>query len=205
MTFLTLKTLLKAYPVFSVNDIIKIEPNFHRQRLVEWQNKGYIKKIVDKNYIFSDTEINEELLYFISNRIYQPSYISLETALRYYNLIPESVYTITAVSSKRTYLFNSTVANFQYRKIKPALIFGYKAIKYKNYTYKIAEIEKTVLDYFYLNPQIKTKGQFEELRFNSSEFLESYSNEKMMKYLDVFQNKSLTKRTNNFISFITNV
>lgn len=205
MTILTLKTLLKAYPVFSVNDIIKIEPNFHRQRLVEWQNKGYIKKIVDKNYIFSDTEINEELLYFISNRIYQPSYISLETALRYYNLIPESVYTITAVSSKRTYLFNSTVANFQYRKIKPALIFGYKAIKYKNYTYKIAEIEKTVLDYFYLNPQIKTKGQFEELRFNSSEFLESYSNEKMMKYLDVFQNKSLTKRTNNFISFITNV
>jgi predicted transcriptional regulator of viral defense system len=205
MTILALKTLLKDYPVFSVNDIIKIEPGFHRQRLVEWQNKGYLKKIVDKYYIFSDTEINDELLYLISNRIYQPSYISLETALRYYNLIPENVYTVTAISSKRTYLFNSVVANFQYRKIKPVLIFGYKAIKYKNYTYKIAEIEKTLLDYFYLNSQLKTQEHFEEMRFNSSEFLENYSNEKLMKYLDMFTSKSLSKRINNFISFISNV
>lgn len=205
MTILTLKSLLKDYPVFSVNDISKIEPGFHRQRLVEWQNKGYIKKIVDKFYIFSDTEVNDELLYLISNRIYQPSYISLETALRYYSLIPESVYTVTAVSSKRTYLFNSVVANFQYRKIKPGLIFGYKAVKYKNYTYKIAEIEKTVLDYFYLSPQVNTKGHFEEMRFNSSEFLENYDNEKLMKYLDMYSNKSLSKRINNFISFVSNV
>lgn len=205
MTILALKNLLKDYPVFSVYDIIKIEPGFHRQRLVEWQEKGYIKKIIDKYYIFDDTEINEDLLYFISNRIYQPSYISLETALRFYNLIPENVYTITAVSSKRTYLFNSVVANFHYRKIKPALMFGYKAVKYKNYTYKIAEIEKTVLDYFYLNSKIKTKGQFEELRFNSTEFIENYSNEKLMNYLEAFSNKSLSKRINNFISFLSNV
>ncbi len=205
MTILALKSLLKDYPIFSVNDIIKIEPHFHRQRLVEWQNKGYIKKIVDKYYVFSDTEINDELLYLISNRIYQPSYISLETALRYYNLIPENVYTVTAVSSKRTYLFNSVIANFQYRKIKPGLIFGYKAIKNKNFSYKIAEIEKTILDYFYLNPQIKSKEYFEEMRFNSSEFLENYNSEKLMKYLDMYLNKSLSKRINNFISFISNV
>lgn len=205
MTILALKSLLKDYPIFSVKDIVKIDPKFHRQRLVEWQDKGYIKKIVDKYYIFSDTEINDELLYLISNRIYQPSYVSLETALRFYNLIPENVYTVTAVSSKRTYLFNSTVANFQYRKIKPGLIFGYKAIKYKNYTYKIAEIEKTLLDYFYLNSQLKTKEHFEEMRFNSSEFLENYSSEKLMKYLDMFSSKSLSKRINNFISFINNV
>lgn len=205
MTILTLKSFFKNYLVFSVNDIVKIEPAFHRQRLVEWQNKGYIKKIVDKYYVFSDMEINDELLYIISNRIYQPSYISLETALRFYNLIPENVYTVTAVSSKRTYLFNSYVANFQYRKIKPDLIFGYKAVKYKNNTYKIAEIEKTILDYFYLNSLMNKKGDFEEMRFNSPEFLENYDSEKLMKYLEIFSNKSLTKRINNFISFISNV
>lgn len=205
MTILSLKSLLKDYPVFSVNDIIKIEPDFHRQRLVEWQKKGYLKKIVDKYYIFSDTEINEEILYLISNRIYQPSYISLESALRYYNLIPENVYTITAVSSKRTYLFNSGISNFQYRKIKSELFFGYKASKYKLYTYKIADIEKTLLDYLYLNPHIKTKADFKELRFNSSEFFENYSNEKFMRYLEMFSNKSLSKRVKNFIDYISNV
>ncbi|MEO8231732.1 MAG: hypothetical protein ABI638_05595 [Ignavibacteriota bacterium] len=205
MIFLALKSLLKDYLVFSVNDILKLEPGFHRQRLVEWQKKGYIKKIVDRFYIFSDTKIDEELLYLISNRIYQPSYISLETALKYYNLIPESVYAVTAVSSKRTYHFKSAVADFLYRKIQPKLIFGYKAVQNKNYTIKIAEIEKAVIDYFYLNPQIKTNGHFEELRFNSKEFLENYNNEKMMQYIELFSNKSLNKRMTHFISFISNV
>ena len=50
MTILSLKSLLKDYPVFSVNDIIKIEPDFHRQRLVEWQKKGYLKKLLIKMY-----------------------------------------------------------------------------------------------------------------------------------------------------------
>lgn len=205
MTILTLKSLLKDYPIFSVNDILKIESGFHRQRLVEWQKKGYVKKIVDRFYIFSDTEVNDELIYLISNRIYQPSYISLETAFKYYNLIPESVYAVTAVSSRRTYHFKSGIADFLYRKIKTKLIFGYKAVQNKNHTLKIAEIEKAVIDFFYLNPRINTKEHFEELRFNSVEFLENYNNEKMMQYIELFSNKSLSKRISDFISFVSNV
>ena len=43
MKFLELKNELKDFPVFSLNDIRNIEPDFHRRRLNEWQNKGYIK------------------------------------------------------------------------------------------------------------------------------------------------------------------
>lgn len=205
MTFLELKNSLKDYLVFSVNDILKIDPNFHRQRLVDWQKKGYIKRIIDKFYVFSETEINEELLYLISNRIYHPSYVSLETALSYYNLIPESVYTITAVSTRRTYQFRSEIANFHYRKIHTKLMFGYTSVQYENYTIKIAEIEKAVIDYFYLNPHIKNNKYFSELRFNSSEFIEKHNAEKLMQYIETISNKSLSDRMLNFIKFINNV
>ena len=41
----------------------------------------------------------------IANRIYGPSYISLEYALAYYRLIPETVYTITSATTKITRKF----------------------------------------------------------------------------------------------------
>lgn len=45
--------------VLSANDILKIDSDFHKQRLSEWQKKDYIKKITKGYYIFSDLEINE--------------------------------------------------------------------------------------------------------------------------------------------------
>jgi predicted transcriptional regulator of viral defense system len=36
--------------------------------------------------------------YALANRLYRPSYISMETALSYHHLIPETVYSMTAVT-----------------------------------------------------------------------------------------------------------
>jgi len=94
--------------------------------------KGYIKKIIKGYYIFSDSELNDNVLFEIANRIYVPSYISYEMALSYYNLIPESVYDITSVSTRRTYNFNTLIASFSYRTIKPCLFFGYNIVNYNN-------------------------------------------------------------------------
>ena len=57
MQFLDLKRELKKFLIFSTLDIKKIDPEFHNQRLSEWREKGYIKKITKEYYVFSDTEI----------------------------------------------------------------------------------------------------------------------------------------------------
>jgi len=88
MKFLELKNELKDFPIFSLNEIKNIDPNFYRRRLNEWQDKGYIKKVIRGYYIFSDLQLSEEILFKIANRIYSPSYVSLESALSYYHLIP---------------------------------------------------------------------------------------------------------------------
>ena len=202
MQYLEIKDNLRDFMVFSANDIFKVFLDFHKQRLSEWQKKGYIKKVTKGYYIFSDLEINESVLFIIANKIFEPSYISLEMALSHYGLIPESVYGITSVSSRRTYAFNTKLAKFSYRKTKPELMFGYQLMPYKNHIFKMAEIEKAILDYFYFNSRFRTEGEFEELRFNSEIFKEKVNIEKIKKYLALFDNKSLEKRVNRFIKHI---
>lgn len=202
MRYIELKEQLKDFMVFSLGDIKKIDPFFHRQRLNEWQNKGYIRKIINQYYYFSDLEISEPVLFIMANKIYGPSYISFEMALSYYNLIPESVYAITSASSRKTQVFDTPVARFSYRKIKPSLMFGYNLIGYKNRKFKIADVEKTILDFFYINPRLKNRDDFEELRINKYEFTQRVNQEKLAGYSSLFGNKSLEKRINNFLKFV---
>ena len=129
MKILSLKEKLKSFPVFSIHDIRKIDPDFDNKLLVYWQDKGYVKKIINRWYCFSDLSIDEKLLYLIANSIYSPSYISFETALSWHELIPEAVYTVTSATSLKTNGFNNETGNFSYRHLKPSLFFGYYLIE----------------------------------------------------------------------------
>lgn len=204
MQYIELREHFKDFIVFSLNDIKKVEPSFHRQRLNEWQSKGYVKKIINEYYIFSDTKIDESALLVIANTIYHPSYASFETAFSYYHLIPEGVYTVTSATSRTTRKFHTESATFAYRHVKPELLFGYALAMYKNHTFKIAEIEKAVLDYLYLNPSMKTRADFKELRFNVVSFREQADVEKLKRYLVQFDSRALEKRVDTFLTFIAN-
>lgn len=204
MQYIELNEKLKEFTVFSLNDIRKIDDNFHRRRLNEWQDKGYIIKVTKGNYVFSDFKLNENMLFEIANKIYTPSYISFEMALSYYGLIPESVYGITSASSRRTYDFKTRIGRFVYRTLKPKLFFGYEIVSYNNKSFKIAFAEKAVLDYFYLNHTIKDKNSFESLRINKDNFRKVVNEKKLLGYLEKFGQKSLTKRIKSFLEFIKN-
>ncbi|MBU4348982.1 hypothetical protein KJ599_01525 [bacterium] len=204
MKYLELKSELRDFTIFSLNEIRNIEPGFHRRRLNEWQDKGYIKKVVRGYYIFSDLQLSEEILFKIANRIYLPSYISLESALSYYHLIPESVYGITSISTRKTYHFTTSIGEFIYRTLKPPLFFGYDLIKFQEKYLKMACIEKALLDYFYLHSDIETEQDFESLRINKEMFFSQISNPKLMDFLEKFNQKKLTGRINHFWSYIKN-
>lgn len=203
MQYIELKEALKNFTIFSINDIKSIDKSFFRVRLNEWQDKGYIKKIIKGYYIFSDLELSENTLFEIANRIYSPSYISFEMALSYYHLIPESVYGITSASTRRTYNFKTPIAEFSYKTIKKHLFFGYNLVKHNNKYFKIASMEKAILDYFYLNPNIEKESDFASLRVNGELFLEQVDDEKLNKFLSKFAKKTLAKRINSFLKFLS--
>ncbi len=81
-------------------------------------------------------------------------------------------------------------------------MFAYKIVKQSNISYKIAEIEKAVLDFFYINTHLNSGDDFFELRINLDEFKLKVDVEKIKKYLLVFDNKSLEKRVRKFLKYI---
>ncbi len=202
MQYLELKNELKDFPIFSIKDIEKIDLSFHKQRLSEWQKKGYVNKIRQGFYTFSDLKITEKTLFVIANRIYEPSYVSLEMALSIHNLIPEAVYGITSVTSRNTKNIKTPASDFIYRHIQPNLMFGYELWKYEGHYYQIAEIEKALLDYLYLNPKISDDESFEGVRFNVAEIREKINIKKFNKYLEAFDSKSLIHRAKKFLIYI---
>ena len=202
MNILAFKEKFKDFVAFNLSDIRKIDAAFDLRRLNEWQAKGYIKMLRRGHYVFSGIEINDPVLFLLANKIYAPSYVSLEMALAYYNLIPEAVYGITSVASRKTNYFKTDFGEFLYRHIKPQLMFGYKLIGYQGKIFKLAEPEKAVLDFFYLNTHIEAKEDFEGLRFNSEEFVENSDKNKFKDYLSAFENKKLAQRVNTFLRYI---
>jgi predicted transcriptional regulator of viral defense system len=193
MKYIELRDRLKDMTVFSIRDIEKTADGvFYRRRLNEWQQKGYIKKLVKGYYIFSNLKLDDWTLYEIANRIYSPSYVSLETALSYYGLIPESIYSVTSVSTRKTESLKTPVSTFGYRKIKSSLFFAYRIEKYDNNVFKIASPEKAVLDLFYLMPNLKDPDDFDSLRINNGNFKDIIDKKRLFNYLKLYNNKRLS-------------
>lgn len=204
MQFLELKNALKDFTIFSLTDIKSIDNRFHRRRLNEWQDKGYIKKVIRNYYLFTDLELNENVLYEIANKIYSPSYISFEMALSHYHLIPESVYGITSATTRRTYTFKTPIGQFNYRTVGTKFFFGYELINYKGKYFKLASMEKAILDYLYINPHIRKTPDFAALRLNAELFLQRIDEKQLYKFLDKFAQKTLTNRLDKLMEYLKN-
>ena len=202
MQYNELQQKLRDFGVFTLNDIRKVDASFYRARLNDWQAKGYIKKLRRGYYMFAERIENEQHLAMIANRLYEPSYISFEMALSHFGLIPEGVYGITSATTKKTSVWKTPVGEFVYRKIKPSLMVGYTLEKFRNHTIKIAEMEKALLDYLYLNPALATEDDFAGMRFAGNEFLSRADMPKFREYLALYNNKSLSMRANLFLDFI---
>lgn len=204
MTFLEFRRGLKDFKIFSLSDIRGIDPGFYRTRLNEWQNKGYIRKVIRGYYIFTEQELDEFSLFTFANKIYNPSYISLESALSYYHLIPQSVYAVTSVTTLPTRVFKTSLANFKYHRIKTAMFFGYELMLPNNKHCKIACPEKALLDYFYINPDIKDCDDFAQLRVNTDEFMKQVNLEKLDVLVERIGQKALLRRINAFKEYMRN-
>lgn len=87
--------------------------------------------------------------YAIANRLYAPSYISFESALSYYNIIPETVYTVFSAAPKASREFEILNTDFVYHRVKRTLYFGYSVLDVNGYAVQIAEPTKAVADYLY--------------------------------------------------------
>lgn len=186
---------------FSTGDIAKEWPDFNYTNLVNWQDKGYLIKIRNSWYAFPNSLKTEADLFFLANRLRKPSYISLETALRYYNFIPESVFSITSVTTAKPTEWHTPIGYFSYRSLKPSLFFGYQPSEGRP-VFLIAEPEKALLDMLYFNPHLSETPDFVELRLNATEIAEHVKLDKIENYLTLISSPTLEKRWRKLQNFL---
>jgi predicted transcriptional regulator of viral defense system len=194
LTWIEFRNALIVYKVFSTGDAKKYFPDFDTKRLVEWQKKKYINKLINKWYLFAETPVDELLLYRISNCLCQPSYISLQSALGYYHFIPEAVYSFQAITTRKTITYTTTAGTFNYRALKPAFYFGYRMLYKDKLPVLIAEPEKALLDYLYLTGSLNTLKDMQALRLNYTALQQTIDWKKLDDYAKLFNSKTLDKR-----------
>jgi predicted transcriptional regulator of viral defense system len=203
MRFREFQSKIRALPAFNLNDVRKLDPGFHRQQLNYWHNQGYIRPLAGGYYLLADREMDEMYLFMMANKIYEPSYVSLESALAYYEVIPETVLSVTSVSTRKTKRYESAWGVFSYRSVKPQYMIGYQVIENTpGIKLKIAYLEKALLDYLYLNSEIQSLADFEELRWNRTQLLGLLDHSIFARYVKLFDKRALENRVNQFMEYL---
>lgn len=204
MKYIDIQKYLEKLKIFSTNDLRILDDKYNKSKILKWKRSWYIKQIIKWSYILNKIDLNNLLLFNIANYIYNPSYISLESAFSYYWIIPEQVFSITSVSTKKTNIFNTDVWTFGYKKIKNELFFWYEILEIKEYKILIASLEKALIDYFYLYDNVKNIIDLEYLRFNKDILKEKLDIELLKRYSHLLNSKVVNKRVDLLVKYINN-
>ena len=197
MNFIEFRNKFLSLACFTTNQVYASYPEFNRNNLGRWVNKGYLVRLRQSYYAFPEYRESAEFVLFFANRIYKPSYISLHTALSFYGIIPEAVPRITSVTTLKTITFNNDFGEYSYKNIKPDMMFGYDLREMEGgRRLMFATPEKALIDLLYLYPFYNTERDLEDLRLDESYMEEDFNAERLTEFSDRIGSKALSNRVN---------
>jgi predicted transcriptional regulator of viral defense system len=195
LSYLEFRNKLFKLACFTIQQVYAWQPDFDRNNLTRWVIKGYLVRLRQGYYAFSEYLNKPDYALYIANRIYRPSYISIHTALAFYGMIPEGVVQITSVTSLKTASFSNSLGEYSYHSIKENLLFGYELKPMEDgRTLQFASPEKALLDLLYLYSFYNNRQELEELRLDE-DFLHHNLNIKLLlDYCSGFRSRALAQR-----------
>lgn len=195
MDYLTFRNYLYPQGCFNINQVLLWEKDFDRNNLTRWCHKGLLVKLRNEHYAFPEYRQMPGFSRIVANRIYSPSYVSLQSALSFYGMIPEEVIQLTSVTTLKTARFDNPFGSFHYQNVKESLFFGYDIKMMEGGRgVLIATPEKAILDLLYLNPFYETEQDMEELRLDEDYMQNELDMDRLADYLARFGSQTLKKR-----------
>ncbi len=133
------------------------------QKILDMEQKGELVRLKRGLYITANGKHN---LFLVANHLYGPSYVSCESALRYYGLIPEHVESVISVSTLRSKEFENALGHFSYRHIPMDYYPQDICIQTeKDVSFQIASPEKALADLVILTAGIRLRYKKEILEY----------------------------------------
>ena len=176
MEFERLLELVGDDPVFETALLLagKVNPDVVRMQLARWMNSGRVYQLRRGLYMIAPPyQKVKPHPFLVANRMQRASYVSGQSALAFYGLIPEVVPVTLSVTAGRPERLDTPLGAFEFRHVKPGLLRGYRMTDLGlSQQALVATPEKALLDLVYLQPGGDAPAYIHELRLQNLDRLD---------------------------------
>ena len=175
MEFTKLLDIVGDEPVFETGLLLagSLDSKDVRRQLSRWTKAGRLYQLRRGLYALAPPfQKVQSHPFVVANHMVRGSYVSLQSALRHYDLIPDIVPVTTSVTTGRPNQWETPLGHYSFRHIKTRLLFGYRLIDLGgNQQAFVATPEKALLDLVHLQPGGDAPEYLKELRLQNLEAL----------------------------------
>lgn len=176
MQFSDLIRVVGDEPVFETSLLLAgdVDPCDVRRQLSRWTSAGRLYQLRRGLYALAPPYQKVKPHPFVcANRMVHGSYVSCQSALAHYGLIPEYVPVVVSVTTGRPARWTTPLGDFAFRHIKIGLLRGYRMLDLGGGQKAfVATPEKALLDLTYLHPGADSPDYLRELRLQNLEHLD---------------------------------
>jgi predicted transcriptional regulator of viral defense system len=142
-----------------------------RRQLDRWVKSGRLLRLRRGVYAVAPPyRVGAPHPFLVANHLRRPSYVSLQSALSHYGMIPEFVPVTTSVTTGRPEELDTPLGRFLFRHVKKTAFFGYTQTEIsRGQPVFLASPEKALLDLLYLTPGSDSLAYLDELRFEPTD------------------------------------
>ena len=168
MKFTQLLEIVGDKPVFETGLLLAgdVKPANVRRQLSRWTRAGRLYQLRRGLYgLAPPFQKIKPHPYLVANRMVRASYVSCQTALGHYGLIPEYVPLVISLTTARPGRWDTPLGSYQFHHVKAEWLRGYRLIEVSpGQRAFVASPEKALLDLVYLTPGGDSPDYLRELR-----------------------------------------
>ena len=176
MDFEQLNEIVGNEPVFETSLLLAgdVDPADVQRQLTRWTQAGRLYQLRRGLYALAPPfQHVKPHPFLIANRMVRSSYVSRQSGLSHYGLIPEYVPVTTSVTTARPARWQTPFGAFEFRHLQAKLLYGYRLIDVgQNQRAFVATPEKALLDLIYLQPGGDSPDYLNELRLQNLDRLD---------------------------------
>lgn len=181
--------------LFTLEDIknlfLKEKEKTIKNNIGRWVSKGYFIRLKRDLYEFVEQGAESRIPdLYVANRLYEPSYVSLETALSIYSIIPDIAAGVTSITTRPTRTFKNKYGAFFYKTCQKKAFTGYGVVSYEGFKVCVADKEKALVDFLYYRQRLSHFLDIDEERLNKN-ILKKIDWKKAYRYARLFNNRTL--------------
>src|SRR5215213_6688914 len=176
MKFDRLLEVVGDEPVFEAGLLLAgdVDPGDVRRQLSRWIEAGRLYQLRRGLYTLAPPfQRVRPHPFLVANHLVRGSYVSLQSALAHYSLIPEYVPVTTSVAAGRPGRWDTPLGSYEFRHLRKNLLTGYRRMPLAGGQEAfVATPEKALLDILYLEPGADSQAYLSELRLQHLDALD---------------------------------